>query len=223
MLYEVELAYESLASGGAPGYEPYQWSLILTKAQLEFIKEIVGQGLYVDQYNSLVLSPITDTSEATYIGSYSIPNSYLVEFDCEIDSIYRILRETVNNDTKVVISPRDLDFIERNLDNPFKNPTNTNFWRILHNNNIIIVTEGTSINSYEFDYIKYPRPIVAPGTPTTVIDGFNYDSGLDTQWDCELHKAAHPEIINKAARIADNYIKDIQDWQMKSAEDNRLK
>ena len=45
MYNEFEIAYEAIASGDAPGYEPYEVSILLTEAQEAIIKDTITSGV----------------------------------------------------------------------------------------------------------------------------------------------------------------------------------
>ena len=82
MYNEFEIAYEAIASGDAPGYEPYEVSILLTEAQDLVIKELISTGIEYDDKKALVLGPKIATDSYNSFSTSSIyPNTYTFEVD----------------------------------------------------------------------------------------------------------------------------------------------
>ena len=58
MMYEAEILYESIASADAPGYNPREWSHLLTAGQEKVIKEIIDKGLDREEKYKKAISPL---------------------------------------------------------------------------------------------------------------------------------------------------------------------
>jgi hypothetical protein len=61
MEMEFDIAYEDIASGGAPGYTAFEKSILLTQAQTELIRELVESGVEKTDIRALVLGPFIKT------------------------------------------------------------------------------------------------------------------------------------------------------------------
>jgi hypothetical protein len=71
---EFEIAYESIASSGGPGYTEYEKSILLTQAQQDIIQNLVQSGIESNDIRSLVIGPHIKTATVTAYSSASAPN-----------------------------------------------------------------------------------------------------------------------------------------------------
>ena len=82
MYNEFEIVYEAIASGDAPGYEPYEVSILLTQAQDQIIKDLINTGIEFNDSKALVLGPFIETAEITSFSNTSMyPDTFTIEVD----------------------------------------------------------------------------------------------------------------------------------------------
>ena len=234
MRYEAELIYESIASDAAPGYEPREWSHLLTSAQEEVVLDIVKMGIDRDESYRKSIAPLLNNVEATVSGGdlleyTDLENSQFVNIDSNamIVTLERGFIDINESTTKrVSIIPHSLDFVMANVDNPFKKPDKSyEFWRCQGYTDLskihILIHDGTELDSYKYVEVIKPKPIIVPDSYTTddgQIDGENF-SDNNNGLDCELGVMVHRKIADKAARLAYAADKDQVGYQIQAAEE----
>jgi len=234
MKYEAELIFESIASDAAPGYEPREWSHLLTSAQEEVVLDIVKMGIDRDESYRKAIAPLLNNVETTVSsGSLSeyadLENSQFVEISDDT-MVVTLERGFINIDEsktkRINISPYSLDFIMANINNPFRKPDKSYaFWRCQGYTNgskiHILINDGTELNSYKYVKVRKPKPIIVPDTYTSddgQIDGENF-SDNNAGLDCELGVMVHRKIVEKAAKLAYAADKDQIGYQIQTAEE----
>ena len=223
MWYEARLLYESIASADAPGYTSRDWSLILTQAQEKVLRDIIDEGVEKNDTNKLILSPITKTISNLSIAadtSVVIPNAYSVventfnPFHIEAEFVYN---SAVTPTNLIPVKPIEWDDYGILIDNPYEKPsTNVIFWKIVTDGKVVIVGDGSVVNKYLVTYIARPVPIVVDtlSAPQAI-------EGITTITNCSLHHSVHRKIVEKAASLANAYIKDQVGYQISSVEENK--
>jgi len=224
MYNEFEIAYEAIASGDAPGYSPYEVSILLTQAQDNIIKNLVGTGLEYDDSKALVLGPQIETSTYTTFASATMyPSTFTFEVDQTLfwSIVNERLKET-NTGSTIEVKPIDHSYFAANVDNPYKKPVNTRyFWRFIEKgaiNSNWYVYGPDSIHTYYINYLEKPDPIIVPGVDLdTVIDGTTVDATIVLDGlDCEYNSLIHRDIVNRAAKMGKAFIGDPQGFQLLS-------
>jgi len=224
---EFEIVYEAIASGDAPGYEPYEVSILLTEAQEAVIKEFLVSGIEQSDITSVIIGPFIKVStitspdiaaSATYNGAW--------EFVTDISNFWLIvgerLKETVGS-ASIKVRPISHSFWEANVDNPYKKPVSTEFyWRMLENSDTetkYIITGPTTISSYYIHYLEQPTPIIVPGVDDSkTIDGTTVDVTIFTEGlACKYNSVIHREIVKRAAENAAAYARDVEGFQLLKA------
>jgi hypothetical protein len=220
MLKMVEIVYESIASNNAPGYSEYEWSILLSEAQEEVIKNVIKEGAEKDDFNKLAIQTLSKRVANNTITTYPhIPYAFSVAQDVlSLNDVWAIYKEVINNSPKIKVKPISFDFYADNIKNPYKKPTEKLAWRIvtgIATEIIIVLPANTPLTSYELYYIGKPSPIIVPGTPVydtifgTLVTSSIFTNGLD----CNLSTLVHTDIVHLAAERAKLYISDLQGWQ----------
>lgn len=216
MMYEAEIMYESIASQDARGYEPREWSVLLTQAQENIVKEICERGLDVDElsrrkigkllrFTSIdTFSPVSNFENAWSVSAAQFPDDYF----------YRASgRCNTNLLTNVRLTPIEYGAYDTNRENPFRNPYNKMFWLLTNEAEHIIITNGDKPTLYKLEYARKPNPIIVEELdPLETIDGET------DQMDCELNFIVHREIATEAAKLAYAYLRDQLGYQIQMAE-----
>lgn len=225
---EAEILYESIASQSAPGYTETEWSYILTQAQEKFINTILDEGLDKDDNNRLSIQALIRNCEATefeaidkYLNGYIFISNPFPEGEA-----YRILNERAQSGYLVDVQPIEYEFYKSNRNNPFKNPDEDTYWRLIgheYGDNFIIITDGSVLTSYYIEYITKPEPIIVPNSDIgTVIDDYTVVTSGATGYeinqvdgkDCILAIKTHRRIVEIAARLAEKYVQDQVGYQL---------
>lgn len=213
MEYEAKVAYEAIASADAPGYTSRQWSILLTQAQEKVVLSIARDGMDKNEFNRRAIAKlITTQTESAPFGSIPhISNSN----DIELESSYLyILQDTAN--VGVRLKPISYDYYHMNLENPFEKPYDKEFWRLVSNKGVIVITDGTPLTAYTVTYIKRPKPIITKELTTpTAIEGYTNVT------DCELDHSIHREIVSVAARLANAYTTNQVGYQIQDIENQK--
>lgn len=215
---EFLIHYNAIASQSAPGFDDYEISVYLTKAQLELVKNNYNpngnkykEGFENSEKRRTDLKElITSFTSTTIINSslgisdkstfFKIPNNvFLIIYE-------NVLLELPCDFKKVQVVPKTHDEVTSELNNPFKRPSKNVVWRLdiskIGVNQVVELISNFKIKDYTLRYLKYPKPIIIsdlnllyPGENLS-IDGFS------TSQSCELHQELHREIIDRAVQIA---------------------
>ena len=223
MYNEFEIAYEAIASADAPGYEPYEVSILLTQAQDSILKALIATGVEYDDTKALVLGPFIEEDSYTSSGSSATyPDTFTMEVDPTAywSIINERLKETDSGDT-VEVRPIDHAFFAANVNNPYKKPDATKYyWRMIEagTNGTWLIYGPTAIHTLYIGYLDKPDPIIVPGvTLSTIIDGTTVDATINSDGlDCAYSSIIHRDIITQAAKLGKAFIGDPQGVQLLS-------
>lgn len=226
MKYEFLLTYESIASGAAPGYTNRDISAFLTEAQEDIVKELCADGIDKNDLNRIVLNSLKSTSQfdlnddaslITYpIRAYSINLSAL--FVTPNRFFFPYIENILKSGITIELHPVGLDEIV-NLKNPFRKPSLTKYWRILSENNMLIIPP-TDVNFRTGDkinitYIKKPSPIVVG-----VLQANQAIDGVTAITNCALNDIIHRDIVYRAAKKAYAATQNATGYQIQTNEEN---
>lgn len=220
---EFDIHYNSIAGMSAPGLDLYEKSVYLTKAQLEIVKNYYDPASNRKQkgfeatekrrvdLKELIKSFKSATSFTNEAGIHSTSRFYNIP-----DEAYLISNENAKitstdcfNNTIIDVKPVTQDEFDTQIKNPFKTPNEKIAWRLdfskIDNKKVVEIVSPYNITGsleYRMRYLKYPKPIILenltslyPGDALTI-------DGLSAITPCELDKAIHPEIIDRAVEIA---------------------
>lgn len=213
-----DILYNNISSNASPGLNEYEKSVILTKAQIEVLKNYFNpkgnkykEGFDGSQKRQIDFSNLIKVVKPEE--SNSLMNS--VQKMDERSTLYEVpedvlfvLNETANvvydgkYKHKVDIVPLRYDEYSMMVSKPFKQPYKHQGWRMINATSQrlveVIVKEGAEISDYTMRYVRYPRPII-------LID--LEDEGLSIHGEnkvseCELDRSLVDEILQRAVEIA---------------------
>ncbi len=201
MKYEAQLAYEALASADAPGYTDKQWSILLTQAQENLVLSLCRSGMDAEELGRRAISKlITEKPDPVITPEPNIESAYRVQLE---NNYLHILKDTANKDTanqEVKVKPVSYDFLHSNFENPFTKPYEKEYWRLVGNESVIIVTDGTELTDYYILYIRRPVPIIVDNSVIEDVVGPK---------NCELDHSVHRIIVSEAANLALTYTRNV--------------
>lgn len=213
-----DILYNNISSNASPGLNEYEKSVILTKAQIEVLKNYFNPkgNKYKEGFDGSQKRQI-DFSNLIKVVKPEESNSLMssVQKMDERSTLYEVpedvlfvLNETANvvydgkYKHKVDIVPLRYDEYSMMVSKPFKQPYKHQGWRMINATSQrlveVIVKEGAEISDYTMRYVRYPRPII-------LID--LEDEGLSIQGEnkvseCELDRSLIDEILQRAVEIA---------------------
>jgi hypothetical protein len=210
--------YDKVTNFAAPGYEPDEISLFLTKAQDQLVKR------YYNHKGNKYQEGFEETEKrrkdlAELIKHENIPCGSLVPgaepeastngilVDLPADLLYTLREEVaitssdpcVADNTVIPVKAISHDEYTANINNPWKKPDVTKAWRVDYSSTTAnvrrheLITDGSySIDTYRLRYLIQPPDIVV-GDPfdSTIVDR-----------DCILNASMHQEVVDTAVRIA---------------------
>lgn len=232
---EFDILYNNISSNAAPGLNEYEKSVLLTKAQLEIVRNYFNPkgNRYQEGYDGSQKRQI-DFSRLTKIAKpIQIDNDLTyVKFDDRSqlfkmpDDVLYVLNETatVTYDNKykhkVNIVPITYDEYTIFVSRPYKQPYKQQGWRLINSTNEsiaeLIVKEDSQIEGYAMRYVRKPQPIILIDLSAEKdIDGENFIDltiqGRNERTECELDESIHQEILQRAVELAKNaYLGDLQ-------------
>lgn len=193
---EFDVLYNSITNGNAPGVTEYEKSVFLTRAQLEFIQELIkgntvyGQG--VDDTTNVRLQLYPLYKEIKYEG---------LKLLLTAQKVLHILNVEYKTGNKTIPAvPISYDEYTRIKNNPFKSNQNRAYYIQSKDNDVVIYYNGNDIKSPDctFYYIEYPTPIITD----SALKAGTIDSNTGGAQDCILPKSTHFEILKKAVQLA---------------------
>lgn len=213
-----DILYNNISSNASPGLNEYEKSVILTKAQIEVLKNYFNpkgnkykEGFDGSQKRQIDFSNLIKVVKPEE--SNSLMNS--VQKMDERSTLYEVpedvlfvLNETANvvydgkYKHKVDIVPLRYDEYSMMVSKPFKQPYKHQGWRMINATSQrlveVIVKEGAEISDYTMRYVRYPRPII-------LIDLEDEElsiQGENKVSECELDRSLVDEILQRAVEIA---------------------
>lgn len=213
-----DILYNNISSNASPGLNEYEKSVILTKAQIEVLKNYFNpkgnkykEGFDGSQKRQIdfsnLIKVVKPEESNSLINSVQKMDERSTLYEVPEDVLF-VLNETANvvydgkYKHKVDIVPLRYDEYSMMVSKPFKQPYKHQGWRMINATSQrlveIIVKEGAEISDYTMRYVRYPRPII-------LID--LEDEGLSIQGEnkvseCELDRSLVDEILQRAVEIA---------------------
>lgn len=229
MLNQFELLYNNIASNQAPGLNPYEISLILTKAQKEIMKNYFNPkgNKYQEGYDesakrhsdfaSLLCNKDLESIDAEGYRQldyrsilYKIPDDvFLLLNEQLVEWVHDDVSEEDARGNVYTVVPIDYDEYSRLMQKPYKYPPKNQFWKLDTGyddstmSSIVEVVGRQRENStykYHIRYIKNPEPIVLVNL-ADIAEGLSIE-GVSTVNPCKLPRHLHDEIIQRAVEIA---------------------
>jgi hypothetical protein len=218
---EFDIHYNAIASNSAPGLDPYEKSVFLTKAQLEIIKDYynpLGNKYKKGFENSekrrtdlkeLVINHNSTTTVTSTTSGLSSDSKFFVIPNDVFLIVYETATVTTDDcfvDKQVTVVPKTHDEYNIQIDNPFKQPHKNKIWRLdiskIASNKVVELISPYVITKYQFRYIKYPAPIILADLSATFPgEGLSID-GITIPQTCALDQSIHREILDRAVELA---------------------
>jgi hypothetical protein len=126
------------------------------------------------------------------------------------------LKDFVAFNTLVRVKPISYDYYHTNVENPYEQPYQKLFWRLIDSEGAVVITDGRPLQSYIVTYVERPSPIV-----TTQLDESQAIENVKDVTDCQLDPIVHRDIVYAAARLATAYTGDSNNYQLQSIEGQR--
>lgn len=227
---EFDILYNNISSNAAPGLNEYEKSVLLTKAQLEIVRNYFTPkgNKYQEGFDespkrqidfSHLIKVIKPNQVDTLLNGYEKFDDRSILYDMPKDVLY-VLNETATvlydgkYRNKINIMP--ITFDEYNFFNsrPYRQPYKHHGWRLINmpdNGSSciaeVIVKEGAELEGYTIRYVRMPQPIILIDLKSeSDIDGEEFMDlsiqGRNVRTECELDKSIHNEILQRAVEIA---------------------
>lgn len=229
---EFDILYNNISSNASPGLNEYEKSVLLTKAQLEIVRNYFNAkgNKYQEGFDDSAKRQI-DFSHLIKVCKPSETNTLLhphqkfdersVLFDMPDDILY-ILNEnaTVKYDGKYThkINIVPLAYPEYQIfsERPYKQPYKHQGWRLINMPDgsdyfiaEIIIKEGAELSDYVMRYVRLPRPIILIDLDSDDDFGESFSDlsiqGMKKKSECELDGSIHHEILQRAVELAKGF------------------
>ena len=197
---EFDIFYNNIASNAAPSVDTYEKSVFLTKAQNEIVIELYSgraiPGLSFESteeartYLRELISEETYTNDELNKGNkeFSLPKDLMFILAEEVK--YNSESPCISKYTPLVI-PKRLDYLQRDLKNPFRGPSKDIVLRVDIGNNNVELHSIYNILSYTITYLRSPKPI-----------DLNYNEETKGLQGSELNPILHEVILDRAVALA---------------------
>lgn len=207
--FEFDVMYNNITSNQAPGLSELEKSVFLTQAQELLVKQYYKGDLEqsfenteeTTQYlNSLVSQAVYGVNDAMpgkgiLLGS-ELKSSFFKMPEEAMFITYEAAELNCTDGKDALVVPTTQDEFYNVHRNPFRGPSKNRVVRLI-NNGTIELYSTSQVNKYLVRYIKYPDPIVLPGS-----DGVkpfsDYPQGLNTK----LPESLHRNILMQAVALA---------------------
>ena len=217
---EFNILYDSIASNSAPGLDDYEISVFLTRAQEELVKNKAlvlsdpkRQGFEGDSKRRNDLKNLIKDYKTSTVQTLDRKINDTGTFFIVPSDVMLILQEAVkitntdcaNEIQTVSVVPKTHDEYNIQINNPFKNPSSSEVWRIDYNsldaaNNVVEIISEYPITEYRMRYLKYPQPIII--SDLTAFNESLSINGLTSARSSELDDSVHIEITKRAVEMA---------------------
>lgn len=197
---QFDIFYNNIASNAAPSVDAYEKSVFLTKAQNEIVIELYSgraiPGLSFESTEEARTYLRELISEYTYTNEDSKKDNKV--FLLPEDLMFILTEEVKYNNESPCISkysplviPKRLDYLQRDLKNPFRGPSKDIVLRVDIGNNNVELHSIYNILSYTITYLRSPKPI-----------DLNYNEETKGLQGSELNPILHEVILDRAVALA---------------------
>lgn len=219
---EMDIIYENLNKGGGVGLDPYEKSVILTKAQETLVSELANSDLSLvgDLVRTAKVLPTTNLS-TTYpkiddrSTIFKLPPDYLRILN-EAAYVYLVPNPNPSQLQRFQVIP--IPFMEYTLKmtKPYNYPKRRAAWRLLNSGDTTVVDAYVEIlarvlpvgdgllDEYRITYLTFPDPIILQDLDL----GEESIRGRSTESTTNLVATLHPFILDKAVVLAEKYYYD---------------
>lgn len=200
-LYNFYITYDKVASQDAPGYTSEEVAVFANQAQIELLltyydskeRQLVGTFEASEKVKVYLDTLVMEDTVTTLVNTPNNYNStsYYIQLDQEY--LFLISEHAWDNEgNKVTIKPVTHDYLEANLENPYKAPRKwigeNMAFRLNKSGKIELVSTDTVLSKYHYMYIKYPEKI-------NLIDTLNNSVS-------EFDDILHEELLKTTVRLA---------------------
>lgn len=229
---ELDIFYNNISSNASPGLNEYEKSVILTKAQLEILRNYFNpkgnkyqEGFDDSAKRQVDFSKLITIAKPeklnTLLNSFAKFDERSIQYNMPTDILY-MLNEmaTIKYDGmythKVNVVPISYAEYSIFMSRPFKNPYKQQVWRLTNSPqnyssliSELITKDGTKLTDYVIRYVRMPKPIILIDLDVDTDFGEEF-SGLSVQGftkktECELDQSIHHEILQRAVELAKGY------------------
>lgn len=225
--YRFNVLFNNLSNNAAPGMNDYDISVVLSKAQLELIKDTFNPNgnKYREGFDDSAKRQAdfaslieTETLQASDISQKFDPRSITYKFPDKFLALINesvVLTGTKGEETftlyRQVIPLSHLQYT-RLMSKPYKEPLKNHVWRLLtgqleeENNTcniaeLVFNTQDLALTkTYTIRYVRIPKPIIV-GDLSKLHQSLNID-GYFEPMTSELNPELHDEILQRAVEIA---------------------
>lgn len=196
---QFDIFYNNIASNAAPSVDTYEKSVFLTQAQRDIVVELYsGRAISGVSFESTeearsYLRELITVDEGINKGN----NEFQLPFDVMFILMEEVICKDSNNKTyQPIVVPKRLDYLQRDLKNPFRGPSKEIALRADSDNKVLLFTKDP-IDSYIITYLRSPRPIVLGDLD----EGLSIE-GVFTSNECELNPILHKAVLDRAVLLA---------------------
>lgn len=207
--FEFDVMYNNITSNQAPGLSELEKSVFLTQAQELLVKQYYKGDLEQSFENTEETTQYLNSlvSQAVYGVNDAMPGKGILLNSKLKSSFFKMPKEAMfityeaaelncTNGGDALVVPTTQDEFYNVHRNPFRGPSKNRVVRLINNGTIELYSTN-QVNKYLVRYIKYPDPIVLPGS-----DGIkpfsDYPQGLNTK----LPESLHRNILMQAVALA---------------------
>lgn len=236
MSYEFDVLYDKITNFDAPGYEPREKSVFLTKAQQELVFAIEAGNAYNEHRNRIMdvlktSGDLSPSSSGIYTNSVWADTPDMVGIVNEVatltpDTAHFYYGQTL---TDVRVKPVDDDYYHLNLKNPFKKPSYKLVWRMNYGEDnsgwisklLYIIGANLTLTNIKVMYYRRPSPIIIQDANYTTgsIDGIALSGYTASELPSELNTIIHREIVDRAVKLGYKALQDEKGFQLSAADE----
>lgn len=211
---EFDIIYNNITSNQAPGLDPYEKSVFLTKAQDELIKAYFSsksnkmqEGIDSSEirqvnFSNLIANTVITGFDESKFDFRSNTKSVGIAFSDSLAVLneYAIVQR-VSEDSPVMLTVVNIGYDEYDalMVAPYKRPLKNQAWRINTGKDEadIIIGIGDILTKYVYRYVMRPTPIVLEKLPDNLTI-----CGKSDKTEVMLDESLHHELVQRAAELA---------------------
>lgn len=207
--FEFDVMYNNITSNQAPGLSELEKSVFLTQAQEVLVKQYYKGDIEQSFENTEEMAEYLNTlvTQVVYNSDNTADMEDSIVLDGSLKSNFYNLPENAmfityesaileGSDKNALVVPTTQDEFFNIYKNPFRGPSKNRVLRLLIGGKIELVSTQV-VDRYLIRYIKFPNPIILPGSEG--LDPYDqYIDGLNT----ELPESLHRNILLQAVALA---------------------
>lgn len=217
---EFDVLFNSVTSNQGPGFNDYEKSVFLTKAEIQIIQEILHQfGYDTTPKRQVDFSTITKWETLRAVEGdvpkfdprsivYELPEDLLYSLNEQLSLNNYESLDYSNSKDDVYYSVVPISFVEydRLMSKPYKYPPKYKAWKLINITKTIegdkkyieIIGKFDKTPTYRMRYVRMPKPIILEDLTPYDVNLY----GLTSVTECELPEELHHEILERAVTLA---------------------